>query len=213
MDRRDGNRERRTHAGKEAPMNAPLLDRAAQLAALELADEAIRAAVLGKAGPSRDTLARAQDRHHALRQPAGAFVTIYVAGDLRGCLGEIEPQDALAETIVRCASRVPRYDYRFAPVRPEELGELTFKISALSPPQPVSSIEEIQVGTHGLIARHGGCGGVLLPEVPIEHGWDLDEFLQNLWRKAGLAPEVAIRDVKLFTFTSQIVSSASSTVQ
>ena len=188
-------------------MNDERLDRATQQTVLRLAGEAIRAAVLGRRGPSREEIAEVEGRHPALAEPAGVFVTVYTAGQLRGCLGEIEPEGSLAVVLVRCAQRAPTADYRFAPIEPHELAELSYKVSILTSPVPVSSLGEIHVGVHGLIARHEGHGGLLLPDVATEHGWDLETFLRHLWRKAGIAPTVPQEDVKLWTFTSIILSS------
>lgn len=188
-------------------VNEQKLARAEQEALIQLARAGLESAVLRQAGPSEATLAEVRRRHPALGQTRGAFVTIYVDGQLRGCLGEIEPEDDLASVVARCARRVPLCDRRFDPVRSWELGALTFKVSALTAPEPVASPDEIRLGEHGLIVRHDGRTGLLLPEVPVEYGWDLPAFLAHLWRKAGLPPETPLEAVQLWRFSSQVIAS------
>lgn len=180
---------------------------AAQKTLIRLARAALESAVLRQAGPGETALDEARRGHPALAQARGAFVTIYVGGELRGCLGEIEPEDDLAEVVVRCARRVPVSDHRFDPVRPWELGALTFKVSALTPLEPVAALEEIRLGEHGLLVRHDGRVGLLLPEVPVEYGWDLPTFLAHLWRKAGLPSGTPVAAVQLWRFSSQVIAS------
>jgi AmmeMemoRadiSam system protein A len=184
-----------------------ILDSAAQKSLARLARMAIEAAVTQRPEPSAEHLVALCREYPTLGWPLGAFVTIYVDGELRGCLGEVEPEDPLAEVVARCARRVPLHDYRFAPVRSGELGQLTFKVSVLSMPAPVESPEEIELGVHGLIVRQDGHTGLLLPEVPLEYGWDRATFLRQLWHKAGLKPGVPLSAVRLWRFTSHVIDS------
>jgi hypothetical protein len=94
-------------------------------------------------------------------------------------------------------------DPRFPAVTPEELGSVDLEISALTPVQPLGSIEEIEIGRHGLVIRQGGRSGLLLPQVPVEWGWDRDEFLLHICRKAGL-PSDAWRKAELYTFEAEV---------
>lgn len=185
-----------------------ILEQALQGKLVLLTRRSIESAVLRQGGPGPAGIAALCREGPELALPRGAFVTIYVEGLLRGCLGEIEPEDPLAEVVARCARRVPVSDHRFPAVRPDELPLLTFKISVLSRPMPVSELETIQLGVHGLIVRHEGHAGLLLPEVPLEYGWDLKTFLVHLWRKAGISPKVCFPEARLWCFTSQIISSA-----
>jgi len=77
-------------------------------------------------------------------------------------------------------------DPRFPPVTAEELSELTIEISVLSPLKEVSDPEDVEVGKHGLIMTRGSLSGVLLPQVPVEWGWNREQFLSQTCRKAGL---------------------------
>ena len=188
--------------------NTQALDLATQDRLVQLGWAAMESAVTRRPGPQAAELAEACREFPMLGRAMGAFVTIYVDGQLRGCLGEVEPEDRLIDAVIRCARRVPLYDYRFEAVRIDELPALTFKISVLSEPQPVQSPEEIEIGVHGLIVRHEGHVGLLLPDVPLEYGWGVKVFLEHLWRKAGIHHGVPVSAVQLECFTSQIVNSS-----
>lgn len=183
------------------------IDEATQLAMIELVRGEIEAAVRKERGLTPEELDILKARHRLLGEPAGAFVTIHVDRQLRGCLGEVTPEDELIHVLTRCASRVPLYDYRFSPVRPEELPCLTFDISVLSKPEPLSDIESIVIGRDGLIVRHAGRMGLLLPQVPVEYHWDVPTYLQHLWLKAGIDSDVSVDQVRLWRFFSQVISS------
>ncbi len=146
----------------------------------------------------------------SLQCPSGAFVTLHCEGELRGCIGYIEAQKPLVETVQEAAMRAALDDYRFPPVTPGEVSRLDIEISVLSPLRAVGTIEAISVGTHGLIVESRHHRGLLLPQVPVEQGWDRETFLSQTCRKAGLPP-TAWREpgVKLFTFTADIFSDSS----
>src|SRR5512132_1740416 len=115
----------------------------------------------------------------------GAFVSIHRHGVLRGCLGRLEPQ-RLAETIVHLAAVVSDSDPRFEPVAEAELDEIDLEISVLTPEREIESVDDIEIGRHGLIVEHGYRRGLLLPQVPVEHRWDRVTFLEHTCLKAGL---------------------------
>jgi AmmeMemoRadiSam system protein B/AmmeMemoRadiSam system protein A len=130
-----------------------------------------------------------------LHQVQGAFVTlnrtdpkeIASKGRLRGCIGQIYPTYPLPEAVVVAAAKAALQDPRFPPVRPEELTGLEVEITLLSPPRPARSLQEIEIGRHGIILIKGDARAVFLPHVPIEQGWNLEETLTHLARKAGLS--------------------------
>lgn len=190
-----------------APPVADFLELGAAGELVRLAREEIEASVRRRPFASAERLDEACRRHPVLSEARGAFVTIYVSGQLRGCLGEIDPEEPLLEVVLRCARRVPLHDYRFDPVQPAELSRLTFKISVLTPPRLVENLSDIQIGRDGLIVRDNGRAGLLLPEVPQEYGWDLATFLKHLWQKAGIPAGVPAQQVQLWSFSSQIISS------
>ena len=117
---------------------------------------------------------------------AGAFVSIFWRGQLRGCLGRLAPDVALPSLVVRLAQTVADSDPRFDPVRPDELADITLEISVLTPECEITSVDEIEVGRHGLIIARGSRRGLLLPQVATEHGWDRETFLDHTCTKAGL---------------------------
>ena len=115
----------------------------------------------------------------------GAFVTLLKGKDLRGCIG-IPVSADLKYALKQAALGVLR-DPRFPPVRKEELEHLTVEVSVLSPPVEVKDpLKEIRVGEHGIIIRRGWNSGLLLPQVPVEQKWNLEEFLDYGCLKAGL---------------------------
>ena len=136
----------------------------------------------------------------------GAFVTLHKKGELRGCIGNIIGTQPLWMTVRDMAVESSTRDPRFEPVAPDELKDIKIEISVLSQPKRVQDINEIKMGTHGVIVKRGFNNGVFLPQVATETGWSRDEFLSNLCaHKAGL-PADAWKDKKteLYTFTAQV---------
>ncbi|MBN2608440.1 MAG: AmmeMemoRadiSam system protein B [Candidatus Fermentibacteraceae bacterium] len=141
-----------------------------------------------------------------LTVPRGAFVTLKRNGLLRGCVGSILAVSPLAETVADMARSAALEDPRFIPVSPAELEGLEYEISVLTPLQIVDDWRRVRVGTDGLLVVTGdGRSGVLLPQVPLEQGWDLEEFLQGVCLKAGLSPEAYLGDVLLYRFQAQVL--------
>lgn len=124
----------------------------------------------------------------AMAQVMGAFVTLHKHGKLRGCIGEIEPRRPLYQAVMDNALNAGLKDYRFPNVSGEELAELDFEISALTPPIRVSGPGDIVIGKHGMTLEKAGRRAVFLPQVAPEQGWDRDTTLDHLCMKAGLAP-------------------------
>jgi AmmeMemoRadiSam system protein A len=134
----------------------------------------------------------------------GVFVTLHVRGRLCGCIGVIECNQPLGESIVQCAADAAVRDPRFSPLRPEELDDLNIEISILSPPAPIQP-EEIEIGRHGLLVVWEKQRGILLPQVAAEHRFSREQFLEETCRKAAL-PRQAWRqgDVRIFGFTCEV---------
>ena len=137
----------------------------------------------------------------------GVFVTLHVGKRLRGCIGVVEPDDPLGDSVARCAASAALQDSRFAAVRPEELRDLQIEISLLNPPLAIRP-EQIEIGGHGLLILRGRQRGLLLPQVAVEHHFSVEQFLAETCRKAQLPPD-AWRDPEaiLFGFTCEIFSS------
>jgi len=142
----------------------------------------------------------------AAGEPRGAFVSLHRRDndDLRGCVGQMESPTPLVETVARMAVAAATHDGRFEAVTRDELPLLVVEISALGPMRAVKP-EQIEVGRDGLIVSYGGRRGVLLPQVPVEHGWDRETFLDQTCGKAGLPGETWRRpDVQLLAFTAEV---------
>ncbi|HEY7953673.1 MAG TPA: AmmeMemoRadiSam system protein A [Polyangia bacterium] len=122
-----------------------------------------------------------------LLQPAAAYVTVQVAGVLRGCMGRVEADKplylAIEELTVAAISRDPRFE----PVRLEELSETRVAISILSALEPCA-LERVEVGRHGLVVTRGPRRGLILPHAAIENGWSAERLLDEVCAKAGLGP-------------------------
>lgn len=125
-----------------------------------------------------------------LEEKYGAFVTLKLEGRLRGCIGNIMGTDKLYRTVWDMAQAAAFRDARFNPVTPGEADKLEIEISVLGPVELCPDLNEIKVGRHGLIMQRGGKSGLLLPQVPVEWGWNREQFLQHTCRKAGLPSDV-----------------------
>lgn len=137
-----------------------------------------------------------------LTRPAAVFVTLTEHGDLRGCIGTTEPQEALHEAVSRMAIAAATQDYRFSPVRESELKDIRIEISVLSPMQKAKSHDEIESGTHGVLVCQGRCSGLFLPQV-WEQLANKEDFMNELCRqKAGIEPTAwKTGRCDLYTFT------------
>ena len=124
-----------------------------------------------------------------MRQVMGAFVTLHIGGELRGCIGEIFPRRPLFKAVMERAVDAGVKDPRFRPVSKQELPLLHYEISALTPPVPVASYKEIVLGRHGMVMEKNGRSAVFLPQVAPEQHWTLEETLTHLSMKAGLSSD------------------------
>lgn len=140
----------------------------------------------------------------AMKKEMGAFVTLHKNGRLRGCIGEIIPTRPLYEAVMDQAVNAGLRDPRFPAVSMDEIGDIEFEISALTPPEPVESYRDIIIGEHGMVLRKAGRSAVFLPQVAPEQGWGLAETLSHLAMKGGLPPD-AWRDGAEFTVFEAIV--------
>lgn len=123
---------------------------------------------------------------------SGVFVTLNSILGLRGCIGYPLPDKLLFSALEDAAISAATKDPRFSPVKYEELNSITFEVTVLTPPKkivvnkPEEYLSEIKVGRNGLIVKHGFYSGLLLPQVPVEYGWNEEEFLEYTCEKAGL---------------------------
>lgn len=140
-----------------------------------------------------------------LSWPRGVFVTLTIDDDLRGCIGFPEPTLPLGKAIVAAALGASFEDPRFGPLTQEEFARVTIEVTLLSEPEvlnvarPNEYLEKIKIGRDGLLLRRSFHSGLLLPQVPVEYGWNAETFLEQLCLKAGLPrdawkdPETQIR--------------------
>jgi uncharacterized protein len=133
----------------------------------------------------------------------GVFTSLYLNGNLRGCVGYVFPSCAVYRAVAETARAAAFEDNRFPPVTREEALALEIELSILSPPRPVRA-EEVEVGRHGLLISMGEHRGLLLPQVPVEHGWDRITFLEQTCRKAGLPQDAWQRGATIETFTAEV---------
>lgn len=162
---------------------------------LAIARRAIRERVRGlrsTGGPSRDL---------ALEAVGAAFVTIHQRGQLRGCIGYVDPVKPLTEVVAHCAAAAATGDPRFPPVSPEELTSLEIEVSVLSPLRRIADPSEVEVGTHGLYISQSGRHGLLLPQVASELRWDRETFLRQTCVKAGLPGDAWKHGAEIQIFT------------
>ncbi|OGC96089.1 MAG: AMMECR1 domain-containing protein [candidate division Zixibacteria bacterium RBG_16_53_22] len=141
----------------------------------------------------------------ALNQPLGAFVTLHKKGELRGCIGTFHPGGPLYQVVAQMARQAAFSDYRFQPVTNGELDTLDIEISVLTPMKRIYDPKAVAVGRDGLYIKRGISAGVLLPQVPVEQGWDRIEFLDHTCLKAGLPPGAwKEKNTELYVFQAEV---------
>jgi AmmeMemoRadiSam system protein A len=157
---------------------------------LHLARQALETGVHGEHLPPLDEASLTP----ALRAEGASFVTLTEAGNLRGCIGALEPYQPLAEDVREHAVAAALQDYRFPPVQPGELAGIEIEVSRLTVPVPLSYtdasdlLSRLHPGMDGVILRDGFHRATFLPQV-WEKIPDPSEFLANLCYKMGAAPD------------------------
>jgi hypothetical protein len=136
----------------------------------------------------------------------GVFVSIHKGKALRGCLGVMHSKKSLYSLIQKQAIAASISDPRFKKVKFSELPQLCFEISVLSAMQKISSIEEIELGKHGIYMKSGNLSGTFLPQVATSTGWSLEEFLGYCAKdKLGLDWE-AWKSAEIYVYTAEVFS-------
>ena len=138
-----------------------------------------------------------------LAEPRGAFTTLYLRGQLRGCIGYVLPVSPVYRAVADTARAAAFEDRRFSRVKLPEARELEIELSILSRPQPISP-DAVEIGRHGLIITLAGRRGLLLPQVPVEHHWDRTTFLEQTCRKAGLPLNAWQKGAQIEAFTAEV---------
>jgi AmmeMemoRadiSam system protein A len=180
----------------QVPTEEPEYSPAERAQLLRLAHDSIESAFNGRA------LDLIPPSPH-LSQPRGAFTTLHLHGKLRGCIGYVFPVGALYRTVAETAHSAAFDDPRFPPVEHSETPELKIEISVLSLPRLIRP-EHVEVGKHGLVVTMGGRRGLLLPQVPVEWGWDRETFLSQTCLKAGLPATAWHEGPELRAFTAEV---------
>jgi AmmeMemoRadiSam system protein A len=141
-----------------------------------------------------------------LQKTCGVFVTLKekATGNLRGCIGYVVGRKSLSEAVIDCTVQAATRDRRFAPLKKGADRTVYIDVSVLSPPKEINRIDKIKVGKHGLIISKGLKSGVLLPQVPVEWGWNRDAFLKAICKKAGLPDRAWEHGATLYVFTAQV---------
>jgi AmmeMemoRadiSam system protein A len=145
-----------------------------------------------------------------LSQPRGAFTTLYLHGELRGCVGFVLPVSSVYAAVAETARAAAFEDTRFRPVTSEEAPHLQIELSILTPLQPIAPAA-VEIGRHGLLISMHGRRGLLLPQVPIEHAWNRVTFLEQTCRKAGLPEDAWQKGAKVEAFTAEVFGEKSHT--
>jgi MEMO1 family protein len=161
---------------------------------------------------AREAIASQLDGREYLMEPdeeldykRGAFVTLKIDGELRGCIGQVRARDALHKVIADMAVAAAFDDPRFPTLTKEEYGRLEYEISVLTPLEKVKDLSEIKVGRDGLMIRLDMHSGLLLPQVASEYGWTTREFLEQTCLKAGL-PKESYKDryAEIYRFSAEV---------
>lgn len=188
---------------QSTPNNLPPLQLTVdqQMMLLNMARDAITQHLADGRTPQYQT----NDPH--LMQLAGAFVTLRHQIDgamaLRGCIGRVEAERPLLRLVPEMAIKAATSDPRFPPVTAAELPYVHIEISVLSPLVAVTNLMQIEVGKHGLLIEGHGHRGLLLPEVPMTHGWNRQAFLEGVAQKASLPSDAwSNAQVRLYLFTT-----------
>ncbi|HYQ58348.1 MAG TPA: AmmeMemoRadiSam system protein B, partial [Draconibacterium sp.] len=139
-----------------------------------------------------------------LDKKAGAFISIYINNVLRGCIGGFAGEKTLRELITRYAVSATN-DQRFDPVEPIELGKMTLEVSVLTPLKKIKSIDEFELGKHGIYIKSGHNSGTFLPQVAQKTGWSKEEFLGRCSKdKAGIGWD-GWKTAELYTYEVVVV--------
>jgi AmmeMemoRadiSam system protein A len=139
-----------------------------------------------------------------LNSESGCFVTIKQQGRLRGCIGNFISDQPLFRLVQEMAVSAATRDPRFYPMKPQDLEDFELEISVLSPLRKIESVNEIQVGRHGVYIVKNSYRGVLLPQVATEYGWDRNTFLKHTCLKAGLPENAWQKECDIYIFSALV---------
>ncbi len=141
-----------------------------------------------------------------LKKLNGVFVTIYKKGKLRGCVGQFRSRQPLYKLIQDMAISSSTKDHRFPPVTEEELDQLDIEISVLSPMKKIESIDEIDLGKHGIYIVKGSYSGTFLPKVAVDNDWNKEELLGHCARDKARIGWDGWKDADIYIYEAYIFS-------
>jgi len=193
--------EKPAATGDVAAITAPGFTREQRHLLLGIARAAIASRLIGD--PLADSPPAAASSFAALTEPRGVFTTIYLGGELRGCVGYALPVRPLFRAVAETARAAAFEDSRFQPVTPLEAPGLQISLSVLSSLFPITA-DEVEVGRHGLLISSGTRRGLLLPQVPVERGWNRETFLAQTCHKAGLPLDAWHKSATIEAFTAEL---------
>lgn len=177
----------------------PQLSESACKELMQIVKATIRSIVKEKQQP------KLQVSHKELFEHWGVFVTLKENGNLRGCIGIVEPIKPLYRAAVDAAISAALHDKRFEPVKPEEVEKLDIEVTVLGRLEEIISLNEIEIGRHGLVVISGEHFGLLLPQVATEFGWDRAKFVEATCQKAGLEKDAWKEGAIVFRFDAQVI--------
>ena len=167
---------------------------------LNIARSSIKSVFTGEKVPKPD-----YEKHPVFKSHSGAFVTLTKFGSLRGCIGYIISDGPLFETVCNAAIQASQNDPRFPSVHQLEINDLSIEISVLSEPFPLNSYDKIEIGKHGLILEEKGRRGLLLPQIPLEHHMNREQYLDAICQKSGFSSGYwRTKQLKLNAFTATV---------
>lgn len=175
-----------------------LLTKTEQMELLKVARDTILAYVTSGKVPMVESTSK------GLSLESGCFVTIKQKGQLRGCIGNFVSDKPLYKLVQEMAVSAATRDPRFYPMKTHDLEDFELEISVLSPLAKASSVDEIQVGVHGIYIIKGSSRGVLLPQVATDYGWDRDQFLRHTCMKAGLPENAWQGECDIYIFSALV---------
>ncbi len=176
------------------------LDEREKQSLLRIARSAVGETV-GYKGPPHEDPAGFSER---LREPLGCFVTLKIDGALRGCIGRFESTGPLYELVREMATAAASQDYRFRPVDAAEVPKIEIEISVLSPMKKISSLDEIELGRHGIYLKKGYNTGTFLPQVATETGWTKEEFLGHCAKDKAHIGWDGWKDAEIYTYEAYV---------
>jgi AmmeMemoRadiSam system protein B/AmmeMemoRadiSam system protein A len=180
--------------------NAPVLDEEAQRETLQLTRSTLEEYL--KSGKTPEI----NPQNALLYEPLGAFVTLEINGQLRGCIGSFEPDDPLYKVLQQVGISAAVNDGRFTPVKYEELKDIDIEISVMTPRIRIDNWKDIVLGEDGVVIQDAGRAGTFLPQVATDNNWDLETFLSELCsQKVGVESD-CYRDpqAQIYTFEAQV---------